>query len=173
VVGGSVPRNFIPAVEEGVVDAIRHGPMGHQVVDMSVTLYDGGFHAVDSSEMSFKTAARMAMQEGLPKCDPVLLEPILKVTIAAPNEATARMQRILSGRRGQILGFDARDGWAGWDEVTALVPEAEMDGLIVDIRSQTQGVGTYRAQFDHLQEVSGRSADKAIEQGKARAAARG
>ncbi|MBM3620142.1 MAG: elongation factor G [Alphaproteobacteria bacterium] len=173
VVGGSVPRNFIPAVEEGVIEAIKHGPMGHQVVDMSVTLYDGGFHAVDSSEMSFKTAARMAMQEGLPKCDPVLLEPILKVTIAAPNEATARMQRILSGRRGQILGFDAREGWAGWDEVTALVPEAEMDGLIIDIRSQTQGVGTYRAEFDHLQEVSGRSADKAIEQAKARAGTRG
>lgn len=114
----------------------------------------------------------MAMQEGLPKCDPVLLEPILKVTVAAPNEATARMQRILSGRRGQILGFDARAGWTGWDEVTALVPEAEMEGLIIDIRSQTQGVGTYRAEFDHLQEASGRSADKAIEQGKARAAAR-
>ena len=173
VVGGVVPRQYIPAVEMGAIEALKEGPLGQPVVDVAVALFDGSYHAVDSSEMSFKMATKLALNEALPKCQPVLLEPILRVTIAAPSEATPRMQRIASGRRGQILGFDARPGWPGWDEVTALIPEAEMEGLIVDIRSQTQGVGTFRAAFDHLQEVAGRIADKAIEQTKARVGGRG
>jgi elongation factor G len=170
IVGGVVPRNFIPAVEMGVVDYLKQGPLGQPVVDVSVALFDGQFHTVDSSEMSFKQAARVAMTEAMPKCDPVLLEPILRVTIAAPSDTTSRIQRLVSGRRGQLLGFDTRPGWPGWDEVVALMPESEIGDLIIEIRSATQGVGTYRATFDHLQEVTGRAAEKVVEDGKRRAA---
>ena len=171
IVGGVVPRNFIPAVEEGLVEYTREGPLGQPVVDFEVTLFDGQFHAVDSSEMSFKMAARIAMSEAMPKCRPVLLEPILKVTVAAPNEATPRIQRLISGRRGQLLGYDARAGWSGWDEVSALMPEAEIADMIVEIRSVTQGVGTFRTEFDHLQELGGRTAERIVEETKKRAAA--
>jgi elongation factor G len=171
VVGGAVPRNFIPAVEDGLVDYLKEGPLGQPVVDLEVALFDGQYHAVDSSEMSFKMAARIAMSEAMPKCRPVLLEPILKVTVAAPSDATSRIQRLISGRRGQLLGYDARSGWNGWDEVSALMPEAEVADMIVEIRSVTQGVGTYRTEFDHLQEITGRTADRIVEETKKRAAA--
>jgi elongation factor G len=171
IVGGVVPRNFIPAVEDGLVEALREGPLGQHVVDLEVTLFDGQYHSVDSSEMSFKMAARIAMSESLPKCKPVLLEPILKVTVAAPSDATPRIQRLISGRRGQLLGYDSRSGWTGWDEVAALMPEAEVADMIVEIRSVTQGVGTYRTEFDHLQELTGRAADRIVEESKKRAAA--
>jgi elongation factor G len=152
VVGGAVPRNFIPAVGEAAEDAAKKGPFGFPVVDISVTLRDGQFHSVDSSDMAFKTATRMAMQDGLAKADPVLLEPIDHVTISVPNEFTARAQRLLTGRRGQILGYTERQGWTGWDDVEALVPEAELHDLIIELRSQTLGLGTYRRRFDHLAE---------------------
>ena len=171
IVGGVVPRNFIPAVEEGLIDYLKEGPLGQPVVDLEVTLFDGQYHSVDSSEMSFKMAARIAMSEAMPKCKPVLLEPILKVTVAAPNDATPRIQRLISGRRGQLLGYDAREGWTGWDEVSALMPEAEIADMIVEIRSVTQGVGTFRTEFDHLQELVGRTADRIVEETKKRAAA--
>ena len=171
IVGGVVPRNFIPAVEEGLVEYLKEGPLGQTVVDLEVALVDGQYHAVDSSEMSFKMAARIAMSEAMPKCKPVLLEPIVKVTVAAPSESTSRIQRLISGRRGQLLGYDARPGWSGWDEVSALLPEAEVADMIVEIRSVTQGVGTYRTQFDHLQELAGRTADRIVEEARKRAAA--
>ena len=171
IVGGVVPRNFIPAVEDGLIDYLKEGPLGQPVVDVEVTLIDGQYHSVDSSEMSFKMAARIAMTEAMPKCKPVLLEPILKVTVAAPNEATSRIQRLITGRRGQLLGYDARTGWTGWDEVSALMPEAEVGDMIVEIRSVTQGVGTWHAAFDHLQELVGRTADRIVEESKKRAAA--
>jgi elongation factor G len=170
IVGGVVPRNFIPAVEEGLIDYLKEGPLGQPVVDLEVTLFDGQYHTVDSSEMSFKMAARIAMSEAMPKCKPVLLEPILKVTVAAPNDATPRIQRLISGRRGQLLGYDAREGWSGWDEVSALMPEAEIADMIVEIRSVTQGVGTFRTEFDHLQELVGRTAERIVEETKKRAA---
>jgi elongation factor G len=153
VVGGSVPRNFIPVVGESAEEAAKKGPFGYPVVDISVTLVDGGFHAVDSSDMAFRTATQIAMREGLAKADPVLLEPIDHVTISVPNDLTPRAQRLLTGRRGQILGFGEREGWPGWDDVEALVPEAELHDLIIDLRSQTQGLGTYRKRFDHLAET--------------------
>ncbi|MFZ5779578.1 MAG: elongation factor G [Pseudomonadota bacterium] len=171
IVGGVVPRNFIPAVEEGLIDYMKEGPLGQPVVDLEVTLFDGQYHSVDSSEMSFKMAARIAMSEAMPKCRPVLLEPILKVTVAAPSEATPRIQRLITGRRGQLLGYDGRAGWHGWDEVSALMPEAEIADMIVEIRSVTQGVGTFRTEFDHLQELVGRSADRIVEETRKRAAA--
>jgi elongation factor G len=153
VVGGAVPRNFIPAVGEAAEEATRKGPFGYPVVDVSVTLVDGGFHSVDSSDMAFKTATQIAMKEGLAKADPVLLEPVDHVTISVPNDYTARAQRLLTGRRGQILGYSERSDWPGWDDVEALVPEAEMHDLIIELRSQTMGLGTYRRQFDHLAET--------------------
>jgi elongation factor G len=122
VVGGAVPRQFIPSVERGVREYLARGPLGFEVVDLSVALTDGQYHSVDSSDMAFRTAARQAMSEGLPKCDPVLLEPILEVKISAPSEFTANVQRLVTGRRGHILGFDAKAGWKNWDETTARIP---------------------------------------------------
>lgn len=153
VVGGAVPRNFIPSVGDAAEEATKKGPFGYPVVDISVTLVDGGFHSVDSSDMAFKTATQIAMKEGLAKADPVLLEPVDHVTISVPNDYTARAQRLLTGRRGQILGFAERSGWTGWDDVEALVPEAEMHDLIIELRSQTMGLGTYKKRFDHLAET--------------------
>lgn len=171
IVGGVVPRNFIPAVEEGLIDYLKEGPLGQPVVDLEVTLFDGQYHSVDSSEMSFKMAARIAMSEAMPKCKPVLLEPILKVTVTGPSDSTPRLQRLISGRRGQLLGYDARPGWPGWDEVSALMPEAEIADMIVEIRSVTQGIGSFRTEFDHLQELAGRTAERIVEETKKRAAA--
>jgi elongation factor G len=153
IVGGAVPRNFIPAVGDAAEEATRKGPFGYPVVDLSVTLVDGGFHSVDSSDMAFKTATQIAMKEALAKADPVLLEPVDHVTISVPNDYTARAQRLLTGRRGQILGFAERPGWPGWDNVDALVPEAELHDLIIELRSQTMGLGTFQKKFDHLAET--------------------
>jgi elongation factor G len=170
VVGGAIPRNFIPSVEEGIIEYLRQGPLGFPVVDLTVTLVTGQFHSVDSSDMAFKTAGRMAMSEAMPKCDPVLLEPIHHVEISVPNAFTARVQRLVSGRRGQILGYDAKSGWQGWDVVSALLPRSELHDLIVELRSLTLGVGSYTERFDHLQELTGRLADKVIQDRAAQAA---
>jgi elongation factor G len=162
ITGGVVPRNYIPAVEEGVIDALKHGPLGFPVVDMSVALIDGSYHTVDSSDQAFRTAGRIGIVEGLPQCQPVLLEPIHEVEIVCPSEATAKMNAILSGRRGQILGFDTREGWAGWDTVRAQMPEAEIGDLIIEVRSATAGVGSFVFKFDHMSELTGRTADQII-----------
>jgi elongation factor G len=169
ITGGVVPKQFIPSVEIGVVDYLKSGPLGFPVVDLSVTLMDGSYHTVDSSDMAFRQAGRLAMSEGMPKCNPVLLEPIMAVDIAVPSDATARINGIIPQRRGQILGFDARPGWPGWDVVSAHIPESEMDDLIVELRSATAGVGTYTARFDHLAELTGRLADQVLTQHKAAA----
>jgi elongation factor G len=171
VVGGAVPRQFIPAVEEGCREALASGPMGFPVVDLEVTLTGGQYHAVDSSEQAFRTVGRQALQEALGKCEPVLLEPIMLVTLATPTEFTAKVQRLASGRRGQILGFDVKPGWAGWDEVKAYMPQADMADLIIELRSITLGLGSYTAIFDHLQELTGRLADRVAEQRQAGVAA--
>ena len=162
ITGGVVPRQFIPSVEIGVKDYLQHGPLGFPVVDVAVTLIDGSYHTVDSSDMAFRQAGRIGMVEGMPKCSPVLLEPIMAVDVAVPSDATARINGIISQRRGHILGFDARDGWGGWDVVQAHIPAAEMESLIVDLRSATSGVGTYTAKFDHLAELTGRLADQVL-----------
>jgi elongation factor G len=162
ITGGVVPRNYIPSVEEGVVDALKHGPLGFPVVDLHVALVDGSYHTVDSSDMAFRTAGRIGIVEGLPQCQPVLLEPIYTVEIVCPNDATAKINALLSGRRGQILGFDTRDGWDGWDAVRAMMPESEIGDLIVEIRSATAGAGTFTFKFDHMAELTGRTADQII-----------
>lgn len=160
--GGSVPRQFIPAVEAGVVEGLEAGPLGFPVVDIAVTLCDGQYHSVDSNEMSFKTAGRLAMREALPGCRPVLLEPIYKIVIHTPTAHTSKAHGVLASRRGQILGFDAREGWPGWDSVTALLPEPGLQDLIIELRSITQGSATFESAFDHYAEVHGRDADKIV-----------
>ena len=167
ITGGVVPKQYIPAVEHGVKDFMSRGPLGFTVVDISVTLTDGQFHAVDSSEMAFKKAAGQAMRQGMPNCNPVLLEPIFKVEIVLPNEFTSKIQRLISGRRGHILGFDAKQGWDGWDEVSVQLPQSEMHDLIIELRSMAQGVGTFQYEFDHLQELSGKDADTVVSQREA------
>jgi elongation factor G len=162
IVGGAVPKNYIGAVEEGVNDGLARGPLGFPTVDVEVTLTDGSYHSVDSSDQAFRTAARIGVAEALPKCQPVLLEPIDTVEIVCPSEATAKINAILSGRRAQILGFDSRDGWTGWDTVRAMMPEAEIGDLIVELRSATAGAGGFTRQFDRMAEVTGRAADQIV-----------
>jgi elongation factor G len=162
ITGGVVPKNYIPSVEIGVRDYLTHGPLGFPVVDVAVCLIDGSYHSVDSSDMAFRQAGRIAMSEGMPQCSPVLLEPIMGVEIAVPSEATAKINSIVSSHRGQILGFDARPRWPGWDVVQANIPEAEIQMLIVELRSATSGVGTFKAKFDHLAELIGKEADRVL-----------
>ncbi|GCA92040.1 elongation factor G [Microcystis aeruginosa] len=162
IVGGVVPKQYIPGVETGVREYLGHGPLGFPVVDIDVTLTDGSYHSVDSSEQAFKQAARLAMTEGLPKCHPVLLEPILSVTVLAPSEYTAKVLQLISGKRGQIQGFEASAEWKGWDQVTAYLPQAEMHDFIVELRSLTMGVGFFQWDEDHLQEVPDKLRDAVL-----------
>ncbi|MBC6441332.1 MAG: elongation factor G [Rhodospirillales bacterium] len=166
VTGGNIPKQYIPAVEAGAKEYLEQGPLGFPVVDVAVEVFDGKYHDVDSNEMAFKLAAKVAMSEGMPSCGPVLLEPIMQVNIHAPNTATARVQQLVTGRRGQLLGFEAREGWKGWDTVTANMPQGEIQDLISELRSLTQGVGYFSAEFDHLQELTGREADIIVEDRK-------
>ena len=161
--GGSVPKQWIPAVEEGVREAMIKGPLGFQVVDCSVTLIDGSYHSVDSSELAFRLAGRIAMQEALTAAGPHLLEPMHKLSVVCPSSATSRITSAVAGRRGQMLGMAPRDGWTGWDRIDALIPEAELSGLEAELRSQSQGLATYEAEFDHLAELNGPLADKVIQ----------
>lgn len=162
VKGGVVPKNYIPAVEHGVKEYLVRGPLGFPVVDVSVELTDGQHHAVDSSDQAFKTAGSLAMREGMPKCKPVLLEPIFQINVSAPQEFTSKVQRLISGRRGQILGFEPKMGWKGWDEVSAHLPESETLDLINELRSLTQGTASFEWEFDRLQEFVGKEADQVV-----------
>ena len=164
IVGGAIPRNYIPSVETGIKAYLGTGPLGFPVVDVAVTLYDGQTHSVDSSDQAFRIAGSLVMREGMPKCGPVLLEPIVQVTLSVPNEHTSKLQRVVSGRRGQILGFETKADWEGWDHLQAMLPQAELHDLIVELRSLSQGVGTFTWSFDHLQELTGRLASEVIEQ---------
>lgn len=164
IVGGSVPKQFIPAVEAGVKEAMRRGALGFPVVDLSVDLFDGQYHSVDSSDQAFKTAGRMALNDALPNCEPVLLEPIDHVTISVPQAFTNKVHGLISGRRGQILGFEGKPDWEGWDEVKAFMPAAELPDLIVELRSLTLGVGFFERRFDHLQELTGKLAERVIQE---------
>lgn len=162
--GGSVPKQWIPAVEEGVIEAMRKGPLGFPVVDCAVSLIDGSYHSVDSSELAFRLAGRIAMQDALAVAGPHLLEPMHKLTVVCPSNATSRITSAVAGRRGQMLGMGPRDGWTGWDRIDALIPEAELSGLEAELRSQSQGLATYEAQFDHLAELNGPLAERVIQQ---------
>lgn len=166
VVGGTVPRQFIPAVEAGAREHLHRGPLGFPVVDLAISLYDGQFHSVDSNELSFKLATAHALKEGLPQCDPVLLEPILSVTISVPSDYTAKALQLVSGKRGQILGYEAKRSWSGWDEINAQIPQGEMHDLIVTLRSLSQGTGFFEWRYDHLQEVPDRLAQAIVDKHK-------
>lgn len=168
ITGGVVPRQWIPAVEQGVRDAMERGPLGFPVVDVAVSLVDGSYHSVDSSEMAFRQAGRLAMSEALAQANPILLEPIERLTIYAPSTTTSKITSAISGRRGQILGFEGREGWSGWDRIEVYLPHHERQDFILELRSLTQGLGTFEATFDHMVELTGRKAEEVTQ--KARAA---
>jgi len=163
IVGGSVPKQYIPAVEHGAKEYLARGPLGFPVVDVAVTLHDGQYHAVDSSDQAFKTAGRLAMSEGMPNCNPVLLEPVFGVTISIPSDFTANIHGLISGRRGRILGMEPKPDWEGWDQVSCTMPQAELADLIIELRSLTFGVGSFEWSFDHLQELTGKLAERVIQ----------
>jgi elongation factor G len=162
ITGGVVPRQYIPSVETGVRDALKSGPLGFPLVDIAVTLTDGSYHTVDSSDAAFQAAAKLALAEALPKAKPVLLEPVLAAEIAIPTEALSKATGLVTARRGQILGYDSRPGWSGWDVISATIPEAEIGDLIIELRSVTAGVGTFSTRFDHLSELSGKPAEMVL-----------
>ena len=162
ITGGVVPKQYIPSVENGIKEYLPRGPLGFPVVDVAVELTDGQFHAVDSSDQAFKMAGSLAMREGMPKCNPVLLEPIFQIDVSTPTEFTSRVQRLISGRRGQILGFEPKAGWKGWDEVSAHIPESETIDMINELRSLSQGTASFEWEFNRLQEFSGKEADDVI-----------
>ena len=154
IVGGVVPRQFIPAVEKGVREALAHGPSGFPVTDIHVTLYDGQYHDVDSSEQSFKTAAGMGVRDALPKCHPVVLEPISRVSVTVPTQYTSTVIQQLTGKRGQILGMNPAEQ-SGFDVVEADVPQVELSRYITELRTGTQGLGTFAARHERYDPVPG------------------
>ena len=160
ITGGAVPRQWIPAVEQGVRDGLGKGPLGFPVVDLEVTLMDGQFHPVDSSEMAFRIAGRIAIEEALKQCGPKLLEPIDRLGVFVPTSAMSAVNSALSSRRGQILGFGPREGWAGWERIEARLPASERHDLIAELRSLSQGLGSYESSFDHMAELTGRLAQE-------------
>ena len=166
ITGGAIPRQWIPAVEAGVKDAMLKGPIGYPVVDVSVTLIDGSYHDVDSSEHSFQMAGRLGMHDALVDCDSVVLEPIEKLSIFTPNSGTPKINSAVSSHNGQILGFEAREGWPGWDRVDAYLPHSERQNFIIELRSMTQGLATFESQFDHMVELNGRRAEEAAKKAK-------
>jgi elongation factor G len=154
IVGGVVPRQFIPAVEKGVREALLHGSSGYPVTDLHVVLFDGQYHDVDSSEQSFKTAASMGVREALPKCNPVVLEPIAYVTVTVPTTYTSTVIQQLTGKRGQILGMNPAEK-SGFDVVEAYVPAVELSRYITELRTATQGLGTYSWRQERYDPVPG------------------
>lgn len=167
ITGGVVPKQWIPAVEQGVRDALERGPLGFAVVDVEAVLTDGSFHAVDSSELAFRIAGRMAAAAALERAAPYLLEPVMRVTVDTPAGTGSKAGSALSGRRGQILGLSPHPDWARWERVEALLPQAALHGLDAELRSLSQGLAGFTARFDHLAELAGKHADEVV---KARAA---
>ncbi len=160
IVGGAIPKEYIPAVDAGIQGAMQSGVLaGYNVVDVKVTLYDGSYHEVDSSEMAFKIAGSMAFKEAMRKADPVLTEPIMKVVVTVPEEYMGDVMGDLNSRRGQIQGMDAANGA---QQITAFVPLSEMFGYATDLRSKTQGRGVYTMEPSHFAEVPRNIAEKII-----------
>lgn len=160
IVGGAIPKEYVPAVDAGIQGAMQSGVLaGYNVVDVKVTLYDGSYHEVDSSEMAFKIAGSMAFKEAMRKADPVLTEPIMKVVVTVPEEYMGDVMGDLNSRRGQIQGMDAANGA---QQITAHVPLSEMFGYATDLRSKTQGRGVYTMEPSHFAEVPRNIAEKII-----------
>ena len=165
IFGGSVPKQYHPAVEKGIREAILHGILaGYPVVNLKATLVDGSYHDVDSSEMAFKIAARLAYKKGLPIASPVLLEPISRVDVYIPDHYMGDIIGDLNKRRGRILGMNPQDG--GLQEVVADVPTAEMFKYANDLRSMTQGRGWFKQVFDRYEEAPAMVSQKVIEEAK-------
>ncbi|MGI9399662.1 MAG: elongation factor G [Rhizobiaceae bacterium] len=162
ITGGVVPKQYIPSVETGIREFLKSGPLGFPLVDLAVNLSDGSYHNVDSSDMAFQMAGKLAMREAMGACSPVLLEPIMKVTIYTPSESTAKITALIPQRRGRILGYDARPGWNGWDQVESLIPMADLGDLIIELRSATAGTASYASEFDHMAELTGRGAEAVL-----------
>jgi len=161
IVGGVIPKEYIPAIQNGVEEALLNGVLGgYNVIDVKVTLFDGSFHEVDSSEMAFKIAASMAFKEAMRKANPVLLEPIMKVEITVPEEYMGDVIGDINSRRGKIEGMEAR---MGAQVIRCYVPLAEMFGYATDLRSKTQGRGVYSMEMSHFEEVPKNIADKILE----------
>ena len=161
VVGGAVPKNFFPAVEKGIRDAMKEGVLaGYPVVNLKATLLDGSYHAVDSSEMAFKTAASIAYKEGLPKAKPVILEPVGNVKVTVPNNYTGDVVGDLNKRRGRILGMNPLDNNA--TEIEAIVPASEMKKYATDLRALTNGRGSFDYEITNYEEAPQIVADKVI-----------
>lgn len=154
VVGGSVPRQFIPGVEKGVMEAIQRGPLaGFPIVDISINLFDGSYHDVDSDEMSFRMAGILAMRDGLGKAHPMILEPIAEVKVHVPTNYTSGVLGQITGMRGHILGYGANPDHTGWDEISAHIPQGELWDYIIELRTLSQGLGYYEWKFDHMSPV--------------------
>ena len=164
VKGGAVPRNYIPAVEQGARDAMDRGPLGFPALDVTVTLTDGLHHPVDSSEMAFRIAGRQGVREALKAAGPVLLQPISRIVIHAPALFTGGLGPIVASHSGQVLGFDADPDAKGWELFQALVPGSALSGLANDVRAATQGVGWFEAAFDHYEEFHGKAADRIVQE---------
>lgn len=164
ITGGAIPRQYIPAVEAGIKDAMERGPLGFPVVDVAVTLIDGSFHTVDSSELAFRIAGRMAMGEALAQAAPFLLEPVMKVLVDTPAGTGSKAGSVLSARRGQILGLTPHPTWTRWEQVEALLPQGALNGLDAELRSLSQGLASFTAGFDHLAELTGKHADEVVKE---------
>ena len=165
-VGGSIPKEYIQPVNNGIIEASKTGPLaGYEMVDFKVTVFDGSFHAVDSSEMAFKIAGSLAFKNAAVKADPVLLEPMMKVEITMPEEYLGDVMGNVSSRRGNVSGIEMRNGV---QVVNAFIPLAEMFGYATDLRSRTQGRGNYSMQFDHFAEVPKAIKDKIVKEGAAK-----
>ena len=152
IVGGAVPKQYFSAIEDGIRDYLAKGVFGYPVVDLAVNLYDGSYHDVDSSDQAFKTAAQVGMREGIPQCAPVVLEPILTITVSVYSDFTSKAQRCLSQHRGQILGFGGHDQ-AGIETIQAYLPQSEMADFVIELRSLSMGTGKIDWHYDHMQEV--------------------
>jgi len=162
VKGGTVPRNFIPAVEAGAREAMEKGPLGFQVIDVDVTLTDGQYHAVDSSDFAFRAAAKMGVKQALSQASAVLMQPVSRVEIHIPSIYSGGLVAIVSALKGQVLGFDRDEAAKGWDIFRALVPGSALDELARSLRSATQGIGYFTKAFDHFEELYGKEADAVI-----------
>ena len=164
VVGGVVPRTYIPAVEKGVLEAMHEGVLAHYpLIDMKVTLYDGKDHPVDSSEIAFKIAGSAALKKGAQESQPVLLEPIVSMTITVPESNTGDVMSDLNGKRAKVLGMTPQDGSS---VIEALAPLGEVLRYATDLRSITQGRGSYRVQFSHYEEVPSHVSQRIVEQAR-------
>jgi elongation factor G len=164
IVGGAIPKTYIPAVEKGIQETMARGILaGYPVTNVKITLYDGSYHAVDSSEMAFKIAGSLAFKNGAAQCRPTLLEPIMKMEIIVPEECMGDVMGDINSRRGRVLGMDSQ---RGLQIINALVPMAEVLKYAPNLTSMTGGRGTYSMEFDHYEEVPGQLQEKIIEEAK-------